>query len=232
METIIQTIAIWAIPVLFAITLHEVSHGWVARLLGDSTAQMLGRLTLNPLKHIDPVGTVLVPLALLVVTMVTPGPPFVFGWAKPVPVNTRNLRNPQRDMAIVAAAGPLANLVMALFWALMIKVGLGIMDSFSWMAVPLVLMGAAGIIINILLMVLNLLPVPPLDGGRVVSGLLPPRMSDSFDRLEPYGFFIILALLFTGLLWTIIGPFFGFFVELIRSLFNLPTDVLVRLFSG
>ncbi|OOG25945.1 site-2 protease family protein [Thioalkalivibrio denitrificans] len=232
METIIQNIAIWAIPVLFAITLHEVAHGWVARLLGDTTAQMLGRLTVNPLKHIDPVGTVLVPLGLLVITMVTPGPPFVFGWAKPVPVNTRNLKNPQRDMAIVAVAGPLSNLVMAFFWALMIKLGLGMLETFSWMAVPLVLMGAAGVFINLLLMVLNLLPVPPLDGGRVVSGLLPPRMSDTYDRLEPYGLFIILGLLFTGLLWTILRPFLGFFIDLIGTVFGLPGNFLAPLFAG
>jgi Zn-dependent protease len=222
MDNIIQTIAIWTIPVLFAITLHEVSHGWVAKLLGDPTAKMLGRLTVNPFKHIDPVGTVVVPLALLVLTTMTPGPPFVFGWAKPVPVNSRNLKHPQRDMAIVAAAGPMANLVMALFWALMIKLGLGLLDTVNWVAVPLVYMGIAGITINILLMVLNLLPVPPLDGGRVVSGLLPPRMSDTYDRLEPYGLFIVLGLLATGLLWTIIGPFYMFFLNLIETLFALP----------
>jgi Zn-dependent protease len=222
MDNIIQTIAIWTIPVLFAITLHEVSHGWVAKLLGDPTAKMLGRLTVNPFKHIDPVGTVVVPLGLLVLTSLTPGPPFVFGWAKPVPVNSRNLRHPQRDMAIVAAAGPMANLVMALFWALMIKLGLGLLDTLNWVAVPLVYMGIAGITINILLMVLNLLPVPPLDGGRVVSGLLPPRMSDTYDRLEPYGLFIVLGLLATGLLWAIIGPFYTFFLNLIETVFALP----------
>ena len=225
MDNILQTIAIWAIPVLFAITLHEVSHGWVAKLLGDTTAQMLGRLTVNPLKHIDLVGTVLVPVGLLVLTAMTPGPPFVFGWAKPVPVNSRNLRHPQRDMAIVAAAGPLANLVMAMFWALMIKLGFGLLDTFDWVAVPLIYMGMAGITINILLMVLNLLPVPPLDGGRVVSGFLPPRISDAYDRIEPYGLFIILGLLATGMLWAIIGPFFGFFVDLIRTMFTLPPEI-------
>jgi len=222
MENIIQTIAIWALPVLFAITLHEVAHGWVAKLLGDTTAQMLGRLTVNPFKHIDPVGTVLVPVGLLIFSALTPGPPFVFGWAKPVPVNSRNLSRPQRDMAIVAAAGPMANLIMALFWALMIKLGFALLDSSAWVAVPLVYMGIAGVAINILLMVLNLLPVPPLDGGRVVSGFLPPRMSDAYDRIEPYGLFIILGLLATGVLGAIIGPFYGFFVELIESLFGLP----------
>ncbi len=222
MDNIIQTIAIWAIPVLFAITLHEVAHGWVAKLLGDTTAQMLGRLTVNPFKHIDPVGTVLVPVGLLIFSAMTPGPPFVFGWAKPVPVNSRNLSRPQRDMAIVAAAGPMANLIMALFWALMIKLGFSLMGTFDWVAVPLVYMGIAGIAINILLMVLNLLPVPPLDGGRVVSGFLPPRMAATYDRIEPFGLFIVLSLLATGMLGAIIGPFYGFFVELIESLFGLP----------
>jgi len=222
MDNIIQTIAIWALPVLFAITLHEVAHGWVAKLLGDTTAQMLGRLTVNPFKHIDPVGTVLVPVGLLIFSALTPAPPFVFGWAKPVPVNSRNLGRPQRDMAIVAAAGPMANLIMALFWALMIKLGFALLDSYAWVAVPMVYMGIAGVAINILLMVLNLLPVPPLDGGRVVSGFLPPRMSDAYDRIEPYGLFIILGLLATGLLGAIIGPFYGFFVELIENLFGLP----------
>ncbi|MFN2348830.1 MAG: site-2 protease family protein [Thioalkalivibrio sp.] len=222
MDNIIQTIAIWALPVLFAITLHEVAHGWVAKLLGDTTAQMLGRLTVNPFKHIDPVGTVLVPVGLLIFSALTPAPPFVFGWAKPVPVNSRNLGRPQRDMAIVAAAGPMANLIMALFWALMIKLGFALLDSYAWVAVPLVYMGIAGVAINILLMVLNLLPVPPLDGGRVVSGFLPPRMSDAYDRIEPYGLFIILGLLATGVLGAIIGPFYGFFVGLIENLFGLP----------
>ncbi|HSP00246.1 MAG TPA: site-2 protease family protein [Thioalkalivibrio sp.] len=222
MDNIIQTIAIWALPVLFAITLHEVAHGWVAKQLGDTTAQMLGRLTVNPFKHIDLVGTVLVPAGLLIFSALTPGPPFVFGWAKPVPVNSRNLGRPQRDMAIVAAAGPMANLIMALFWALMIKLGFALLESYDWVAVPLVYMGIAGVAINILLMVLNLLPVPPLDGGRVVSGFLPPRMSDAYDRIEPYGLFIILGLLATGVLGAIIGPFYGFFVELIESLFGLP----------
>ncbi|WP_018231599.1 site-2 protease family protein [Thioalkalivibrio thiocyanodenitrificans] len=227
MDNILQTIAIWAIPVLFAITLHEVSHGWVAKLLGDTTAQMLGRLTVNPLKHIDPVGTVLVPLAIIFYSVLILGTqyPIIFGWAKPVPVNSRNLRHPQRDMAIVAAAGPLANLVMAMFWALMIKLGFGLLGTFDWVAMPLIYMGMAGITINIVLMVLNLLPVPPLDGGRVVSGFLPPRMSDAYDRIEPYGLFIILGLLATGMLWAIIGPFFGFFVDLIRTMFTLPPEI-------
>ncbi|MCG5500395.1 site-2 protease family protein [Ectothiorhodospira lacustris] len=223
MDGILQIIAIWALPVLFAITLHEASHGWVAKQLGDPTAKMLGRLTVNPIKHIDPVGTIAVPIGLLIFTALTPAPPFVFGWAKPVPVNTRNLRNPQRDMAIVAAAGPTANLLMALFWALMIKIGLLLQGSFDWAAVPLIYMGMAGITINILLMVLNLLPIPPLDGGRVVAGFLPARIAARYERVEPYGLVIVLGLLLTGVLWAILLPVFGFFVDLIQTLFALPS---------
>ncbi|WP_412851620.1 site-2 protease family protein [Ectothiorhodospira shaposhnikovii] len=223
MEGILQIIAIWALPVLFAITLHEASHGWMAKQLGDPTAKMLGRLTANPIKHIDPVGTIAVPIGLLIFTALTPAPPFVFGWAKPVPVNTRNLRNPQRDMAIVAAAGPFANLLMALFWALMIKIGLMLQGTFDWAAVPLIYMGMAGITINILLMVLNLLPIPPLDGGRVVAGFLPARIAARYERLEPYGLVIVLGLLLTGVLWAILLPVFGFIVGLIQTLFALPS---------
>ncbi|MBK1673545.1 site-2 protease family protein [Ectothiorhodospira shaposhnikovii] len=223
MEGILQIIAIWALPVLFAITLHEASHGWMAKQLGDPTAKMLGRLTANPIKHIDPVGTIAVPIGLLIFTALTPAPPFVFGWAKPVPVNTRNLRNPQRDMAIVAAAGPTANLLMALFWALMIKIGLMLQGTFDWAAVPLIYMGMAGITINILLMVLNLLPIPPLDGGRVVAGFLPARIAARYERLEPYGLVIVLGLLLTGVLWAILLPVFGFIVGLIQTLFALPS---------
>lgn len=195
----LQRIAVWALPVLFAITVHEVAHGWVAKRLGDPTAMMMGRLTLNPLKHIDPVGTVLIPGILLLIGG------FVFGWAKPVPVTWENLRHPKRDMAIVAAAGPVANLVMALLWAAVMKVGVLSSGALDWIAVPLIYMGGAGITINIVLMVLNLLPLPPLDGGRVVTGLLPGPMAWRFSRIEPYGFFILIALLATGLLGRILG---------------------------
>lgn len=198
--TTVQRIAVWVIPVLFAITVHEVAHGWVARRLGDPTAFMLGRLTLNPIKHIDPVGTVLVPLALLMLGG------FVFGWAKPVPVTWENLRHPKRDMALVAAAGPGANLVMTLLWALVMKLGMLLEGSVDAVAIPLLYMGFAGITINLVLMVLNLLPLPPLDGGRVVAGLLPDRLSWQFGRLEPYGLMILLALLFFGLLGKLLQP--------------------------
>jgi Zn-dependent protease len=191
--TLVQKIAIWAIPVLFAITLHEVAHGFAARRLGDNTAAMLGRLSLNPLKHIDPVGTILVPGLLLAIGG------FLFGWAKPVPVDYRNLRNPRRDMALVAAAGPLSNLAMALGWGLLLKLALS-MDASGGIWLGLRYMAVAGIVINLVLMVLNLLPLPPLDGGRVVSGLLPAGMARGYDRIEPFGLFIVLGLLATGLL--------------------------------
>lgn len=195
-----QLIAVAVLPLIFAITVHEVAHGWVAKRLGDPTAQRLGRLTLNPIKHIDPVGTLLVPGLLLAVGG------FIFGWAKPVPVTWENLRHPKRDMAIVAVAGPGANLIMALLWALVAKLGTLLPESLSWAATPLVYMGQFGIVINAVLMVLNLLPVPPLDGGRVAVGLLPNRIGWQLARIEPFGFFVLLALLATGVLGRIIGP--------------------------
>ena len=198
--SLMQRIAVWALPVLFAITVHEVAHGWMARRLGDPTAMMLGRLTLNPIKHIDPVGTLLVPAVLLMLGG------FMFGWAKPVPVTWQNLRHPKRDMALVAVAGPLANLVMAMLWALVMKLGLFIGSESAWVAQPMVYMGAAGISINIALMVLNLLPIPPLDGGRVLAGLLPGPMSWQLSRIEPYGFIILLALLMTNVLGAVMAP--------------------------
>jgi Zn-dependent protease len=198
--TVIQYLAVAALPLLFAITVHEVAHGWVALRLGDRTAQMLGRLTLNPIKHIDPVGTIIVPAALLMLGG------FIFGWAKPVPVDYRNLHNPKRDMAIVAVAGPLANLCMAILWALLAKLGLALSSALSWASVPMVLMGKIGIFLNLILMVLNLLPIPPLDGGRVLTGLLPARWSIAFAKIEPYGFFVLIALLATGILGKILGP--------------------------
>ncbi len=196
-----QLIAVWSLPVLFAITVHEVAHGWVARRFGDSTAYMLGRLTLNPIKHIDPIGTLLVPGLLLMMGG------FIFGWAKPVPVAWENLRNPKRDMAIVALAGPVANLLMAILWALLMKVGLLLGGQLDMLARPLVYMGAAGISINVMLMVLNLLPLPPLDGGRVMAGLLPERLANAYNRIEPFGFFILLGLLISGVLGYIMTPF-------------------------
>jgi Zn-dependent protease len=199
LDLIIQQLAVWTLPVLFAITVHEVAHGWVAKQLGDPTAEMLGRLTLNPIKHIDPLGTVLVPGLLLLMGG------FVFGWAKPVPVTYENLHRPKTGMAIVAAAGPLANLLMAILWTMVLKVGIGLTGTLDWVASPLKSMGEAGILINVVLMLLNLLPIPPLDGGRVLAGLLPGPLSWQLGRIEPYGFLILLALLATGVLGRILG---------------------------
>ena len=208
----VQVIAIWALPVLFAITIHEVAHGWVAKKLGDPTAMMMGRLTLNPLKHIDPIGTVVVPLALVLMGG------FIFGWAKPVPVTWANLKNPKRDMALVALAGPLANLVMAFGWALILKVGFVLGDDFNWLAWPLIYMGGAGILINGVLMLLNLLPVPPLDGGRVMAGLLPGPWAWKLSRIEPYGLMIMVGLMVTGMLGKILGPPLHYFESFMFSL--------------
>jgi Zn-dependent protease len=200
--SLLETIALYAVPVVFAITLHEAAHGYVARLFGDSTAWMLGRVTANPLKHIDPLGTVLVPLGLLLLAKLAGGGGFLFGWAKPVPVNFGNLRNPKRDMLWVAAAGPGANLAMALLWALAYRLGDEVLASDG-----LQMMARAGIMINVVLMVLNLLPILPLDGGRIAVSLLPHRLAMSYSRLEPYGFMVIILLLATGLLDNLMTPF-------------------------
>ena len=197
-----QLIAVSILPILFAITVHEVAHGWVAMRLGDPTAQRLGRLTLNPLKHIDPVGTVLVPALLLILKT-----GFVFGWAKPVPVTWENLRNPKRDMVLVAVAGPGANLLMAFLWGVIAKIGTLLPAGAQWAAEPMQYMGVIGILINALLMVFNLLPLPPLDGGRVAVGLLPGPWAWRLSRVEPFGFFILIGLMITGVLWFIINPF-------------------------
>ncbi len=194
----IQLIAVWALPVLFAVTLHEVAHGWVARMYGDQTAAVLGRLSLNPIRHVDPVGTILVPLLM----MLTAG--FMFGWAKPVPVVMRNLRHPRQDMAKVAIAGPAANLVMAVFWGMLLKLGLFLGGQGLWEG--LIYMSVAGIAINLILMILNLFPVPPLDGSRVLNGLLPESAARVVDRLEPYGLMIVVVLLVTGVLGGILLP--------------------------
>ena len=195
-----QQIAAWLMPVLLAITVHETAHGLAARHFGDRTAEMLGRLTLNPLKHIDPIGTILVPGLMLLL----PGG-FVFGWAKPVPVDWRNFKHPKQDMAWVAAAGPASNLLMALGWALLARIALGL-PADNWLALPLLFMGVAGIFINTILMVLNLLPLPPLDGGRILTGLLPLPAARLFARIEPFGLVILIGLLITGVVGLVLGP--------------------------
>ena len=202
MDLSLERIALAAVPVILAITLHEASHGYVAKLFGDRTAEMLGRVTLNPLKHIDPIGTLLVPGILLLMSRALGGG-FVFGWAKPVPVNFGNLRNPKRDMFWVAAAGPASNFVMALGW---VALAIAVQPGGAWPSDGALFMAQAGIQINLVLMALNLLPIPPLDGGRIAVSLLPGRASYALSRVEPYGLFIILALLATGMLNTLMRP--------------------------
>lgn len=219
MDSIIQGIAIWALPVIFAITLHEAAHGYVARYFGDFTAHAEGRISLNPLRHIDPMGTIIVPLTLFVVGKLTGGVGFLFGWAKPVPVNFANLRRPKRDMLWVAAAGPGANLFMAILWALLIKLSYAMPE--SDLAKPMLLMGQAGIQINVVLLVLNLLPLPPLDGGRIAVSLLPHRIAYRFAQIEPYGMIILILLLFTGVLGAIIWPFIQMTIRMVAWLVGL-----------
>lgn len=210
--SIIQTITVYAIPLIFAITIHETAHGYVARMCGDPTAYMLGRLTLNPIKHIDPVGTILVPGALLIMSAVTGMSGIIFGWAKPVPINFRNLLNPKTDMIWVAAAGPGANLVQAVIWAIILKILFiaGIDSDF------LAQMCLAGVSCNIVLMALNLIPIPPLDGGRIVTGLLPPGMAWQYSRIEPYGMYILFALILTGTLSFFMRPFMHLGSSIVR----------------
>lgn len=225
--SLIQKIAVFALPVIFAITLHEAAHGYVARFFGDMTAASLGRITLNPLKHIDPVGTILVPLVILLTSKLLGGGAILFGWAKPVPVNFARLRRPKQDMLWVAAAGPGVNFVMAVFWALMIQLGHALGSGFA--GAPLILMGAAGVFINVILMSLNLIPLPPLDGGRIAVSLLPVKQAMQFARLEPYGLFILLGLMFTGILGIILWPLISLFIGLIALVTGLEPEQLVGL---
>lgn len=216
---IIQAISIAALPVIFAITLHEAAHGYVARHYGDPTAWQAGRISLNPLRHIDPVGTLLVPGLILATSYLTVGSAMLFGWAKPVPVDFGRLRQPKRDMLWVALAGPATNLLMALGWALMFKLAVALGPSYYGR--PLAQMSLIGINVNLVLMVLNLIPLPPLDGGRVAVSLLPYRLALPFSRLERWGFPILLLMMFTGILGDIIGPFVALGRSLIVVLFQL-----------
>ncbi len=213
----LQVISVAVLPLIFAITVHEAAHGWVASRLGDPTARHLGRLTLNPIPHIDLVGTIILPIAMLLLSG------FIFGWAKPVPVNIRNFQEPRKDMALVALAGPASNLIMALFWGLMWKLAVILPDSMRWFAVPLLLMGKIGISFNLILMVLNLLPLPPLDGSRVLSWLLSTPLALKLDKIEPYGAFILIGLLFLGLWNIVISPITIFFSGLIEQILGLTT---------
>ena len=211
MQDLIQTITVYALPVLFAITLHEAAHGYVARLCGDHTATIAGRVTLNPIRHIDPIGTLLVPAAILLLSSIGGGG-FLFGWAKPVPVNFGNLNRPKQQMIWVAAAGPGANLLMAILWALALRVfaAVDVDEPFF------IEMARAGVFVNIGLMALNLLPVPPLDGGRMLTGMLPARYAWRFARIEPYGLFIVLALMATHTLGFFLAPFYKLGIAIVQ----------------
>ena len=218
MDFSVATIVLWAVPVVFAITLHEAAHGYVARMFGDQTAYMLGRVTLNPIRHIDPIGTIAVPGFLIAVSLLTKAPLFIFGWAKPVPVNFGNLRHPKRDMFWVAGAGPFANFAMALAWALLLKAAVpgGTMASDG-----LSVMAGAGVEVNLMLMALNLLPILPLDGGRIAVSLLPHSLAVPYSRMEPYGFFLVIILLATGILTQLMLPILRVGEYLIRALLSL-----------
>ncbi len=215
MENIIQNVTVYAIPLLFAITVHEAAHAYAAKYFGDNTAFMLGRMTLNPIKHIDPVWTIAMPIVILILSSFT----FVFGGAKPVPVNFGALRNPKRDMIWVAAAGPGANLAMMIGWAVIGKVAL--MFPLLVPTMFVVLVAKAGIFVNALLMVFNLFPLLPLDGGRILAGILPNRAAYAFSRLEPYGLFILVALILTGVIGIFLGPLVEFSMNAVYSLIGL-----------
>ena len=210
--TLIQKLAVWALPVIFAITLHEAGHAWAANKLGDPTAKMLGRVTLNPLKHIDPIGTVILPAVLLAIGG------FIFGWAKAVPVTTENFKKPASDMAWVAIAGPFANFLMVIFWAIVLKVGLMLELQGNESARFLIFTGTAGISINLILMLVNMLPIPPLDGSRIVAAFMPKKMAWQFYRIEPYGIFILLGLILLGFLGPIIMAPYTAFLDSIYTL--------------
>ena len=211
-EPFVRTIAIYALPVLFAITLHEAAHGYVARHFGDLTAYAQGRISLNPARHVDFLGTVVVPLAILLVS----SGKFLFGWAKPVPVNYSALRSPKRHMLWVAAAGPASNVAMAVGWALLLKLALVLpVNTFT---VPMAEMGKAGIQVNLIFTFLNLLPILPLDGGRILASLLPNRMAWQYAKLEPWGLPLLLVLLLTNVLDDVLGPLINVSDGLIRGL--------------
>ncbi|TAL64375.1 MAG: site-2 protease family protein [Legionella sp.] len=215
--TLIQQICIWALPVILAITLHEAAHAYVANYFGDTTAKMFGRLSLNPIRHVDPVGTIIMPLVIGALTQFS----FLFGYAKPVPINGRQLRNPRRDMMLVALAGPLSNFLMAFFWAGCFKVATLLHPQSSMAALFLLATGRAGMVINLVLAVLNLIPIPPLDGSRVVSMLLPYKQERLYAQIEPYGFLILIILMLTGVLGFILTPLIQYSLALLTAIYGL-----------
>ncbi len=217
MLTLVQKIAVWSVPVLLAITLHEAAHAYVANRFGDPTAKSLGRLSLNPLRHIDLVGTLLVPVLIALLSQFH----FVFGWAKPVPINWARLKKPRRDMALVAAAGPLSNLLMALLWAIGFKIATLCHPELSRPALFLLLTSQAGIFINLVLGFLNLIPIPPLDGSKIIASLLPPRWAIRYLNIERIGFLILIMLLITGTLNRLLDPLIGSSLDLIDTLFKM-----------
>ena len=216
---LVQTVAIYALPVLLAITLHEAAHGYVARHFGDLTAYAQGRVSLNPARHIDLVGTIIVPVLILVLSKFAGGAGMLFGWAKPVPVNYSALRRPRQHMMWVAAAGPAANLAMALAWAAVFKAA-DVLPA-TYFTQPMLLMAKAGIEVNVILMLLNLLPILPLDGGRIVAGLLPSGLAGRYAKLEPWGFPILLVLLFTSALGVILAPMISLSYRVIGTVFQI-----------
>ncbi|BCA95925.1 peptidase M50 [Legionella antarctica] len=215
--TIIQQICIWALPVLLAITLHEAAHAYVANRCGDTTAKMFGRLSLNPIRHIDPVGTIILPIVAGLLTNFT----FVIGYAKPVPINQNQLRNPRRDMILVTLAGPCSNFLMAFLWAGCLKIATLLHPEASMLALFLLFTSRAGMIINLVLAFLNLIPIPPLDGSRVVSSLLPTRQALIYEKIEPYGFFILVILIFTGILGYVLLPLINSSMALLGMIYRL-----------
>ncbi len=215
--TIIQQICIWIIPVLLAITLHEAAHAYVANRCGDTTARMLGRLSLNPIRHIDPIGTVFLPLVAGFLTNFS----FIIGYAKPVPISWGQLRNPKRDMILVTLAGPCSNFLMAILWAAGLKIATMLHPESSMPALFLLFTSRAGMIINLVLAFLNLIPIPPLDGSKVVISLLPVKQSIQYEKLEPYGFLILIVLIFTGILGTVLTPLVNGGIKLLAMIYHL-----------
>lgn len=215
--TLIQQICIWIVPILLAITLHEVAHGYVAYYCGDNTAKMFGRLSFNPIRHIDPIGTIALPLLIGVLTNFS----FLFGYAKPVPINWNQLHHPKRDMVLVALAGPLSNIIMAFIWAGLFKIASMMNPESSTFALFLLMTARAGIIVNLILAFLNLIPIPPLDGSRVLLSFLPPKHALLYVTLDPYGFLILTLLAFTGILSYILMPLINGSLSVLSMIYNL-----------